>query len=59
MDDTYPANLDTRSRADTAATTEFPAGIYHYHSAQTNYLNSAFYVSDQEVTMDTKGTFTF
>ena len=58
MDGTYPSNLDTNG-GHIAATTDFPAGIYHYHSAKTSYLNSAFYVLKSGSYHGTKGTFTF
>lgn len=58
MDGTYPANLDTNG-GHVAATADFPTGIYHYHSAKTSYLNSAFYVLKSGSYHGTKGTFTF
>ena len=57
-DGTYPANLDAYG-GHTAATTEFPAGLYHYHCSNVNYLNQGVYVLKSGSYYGTKGTFTF
>ena len=57
-DGTYPSNLDANG-GHTGATTEFPTGIYHYHAANTAYLNSRFYVLKSGSYNGTKGTFTY
>jgi hypothetical protein len=57
MDGTYPSNLDTFN-GHTAATTEFPNGIYHYHTRNENYLNTGFYILKNGSYYGTKGTFT-
>ena len=57
-DGTYPTNLDING-GHIAATTEFPAGIYHYHAANTAYLGSRFYILKSGSYYGTKGTFTF
>ena len=53
----YPT-LDTYG-GHTGATQDFPAGIYHYHAANTNYLNSGYYVLKSGSYYGSKGTFTF
>lgn len=58
MDGSYPSNLDANG-GHVGPTTEFPNGIYHYHSAKTSYMSSAFYVLKSGSYHGTKGTFTF
>jgi hypothetical protein len=58
MDGSYPSNLDTNG-GHTAATADFPNGVYHYHSSATNYLNSGYYILKAGSYHGTKGTFTF
>ncbi len=55
-DGTYPSNLDAYN-GHTAATTEFPNGIYHYHTRNENYLNSGYYILKSGSYYGTKGTF--
>jgi hypothetical protein len=57
-DGTYPTNLDANG-GHTAATAEYPNGIYHYHCSNVNYMNSGFYVLKAGSYHGTKGTFTF
>lgn len=57
-DGTYPTNLDANG-GHFGATADFPNGIYHYHSAKTSYMNSAFYILKSGSYHGTKGTFTF
>ncbi len=57
MDGSYPANLDAYN-GHTAATIEFPAGIYHYHTRNENYLNSGYYLLKSGSYYGSKGTFT-
>lgn len=57
-DGTYPNNLDTYN-GHTAATTEFPSGIYHYHTRNENYLNTGYYILKSGSYYGTKGTFVF
>lgn len=56
-DGTYPSNLDAYN-GHTAATTEFPTGIYHYHTRNENYLNTGYYILKSGSYYGTKGTFT-
>jgi hypothetical protein len=56
-DGSYPTNLDAFN-GHTAATTEFPSGIYHYHTRNENYLNTGYYVLKSGSYYGTKGTFT-
>ncbi|GHB76916.1 YHYH protein [Persicitalea jodogahamensis] len=58
MDGSYPSNLDTNG-GHTAATADFPNGVYHYHSSAMNYLNSGYYILKAGSYHGTKGTFTF
>lgn len=55
-DGTYPSNLDAYN-GHTAATTEFPNGIYHYHTRNENYLNTGYYILKSGSYYGTKGTF--
>ncbi|QMW05182.1 YHYH protein [Spirosoma foliorum] len=57
MDGTYPSNLDAYN-GHTAPTTEFPNGIYHYHTRNENYLNTGYYILKSGSYYGTKGTFT-
>lgn len=57
-DGTYPGNLDAYN-GHTAATTEFPNGIYHYHTRNENYLNTGYYILKSGSYFGTKGTFVF
>ncbi len=57
-DGTYPSNLDTNG-GHTAATADYPNGIFHYHCSNVNYMNSGFYVLKAGSYHGTKGTFTF
>jgi hypothetical protein len=57
-DGTYPANLDAYN-GHTAATTEFPSGIYHYHTRNENFLNTGYYILKSGSYYGTKGTFVF
>jgi len=57
MTGTYPSNLDAYN-GHTAATTEFPSGIYHYHTRNENYLNTGYYILKSGSYYGTKGTFT-
>jgi hypothetical protein len=56
-DGTYPNNLDAYN-GHTSATTEFPNGIYHYHTRNENYLNTGYYILKSGSYNGTKGTFT-
>ena len=56
-DGSYPTNLDAYN-GHTAATTEFPNGIYHYHTRSENYLNTGYYILKSGSYYGTKGTFT-
>ena len=56
-DGSYPSNLDIYT-GHTAATTEFPNGIYHYHISNVNYLNTGYYILKSGSYYGTKGTFT-
>lgn len=56
-DGTYPSDLD-EFNGHTAATTEFPNGIYHYHTRNENYLNTGYYILKSGSYYGTKGTFT-
>ncbi|MFP5041730.1 YHYH protein [Parasediminibacterium sp. JCM 36343] len=56
-DGTYPSNLDAYN-GHTGATTEFPNGIYHYHTRNENYLNTGYYILKSGSYYGTKGTFT-
>lgn len=56
-DGSYPTNLDAYN-GHTAATTEFPDGIYHYHTRNENYLNTGYYILKSGSYYGTKGTFT-
>jgi len=56
-DGTYPSDLDAYN-GHTAATTEFPNGIYHYHARNENYLNTGYYILKSGSYYGTKGTFT-
>jgi YHYH protein len=58
MDGSYPKNLDAYN-GHTAATTEFPNGIYHYHVENVNYLNSGYYILKSGSYYGTKGTFVY
>jgi hypothetical protein len=58
MNGTYPTNLDAYN-GHTAATTEFPNGIYHYHIENVNYLNTGYYILKSGSYYGTKGTFVF
>lgn len=42
----------------TGPTQDFPNGIYHYHAANVNYLNSGYFVLKAGSYYGTKGTFT-
>ena len=57
-DGSYPSNLDANG-GHVGATLDYPNGVYHYHSAQTSYLNSRFYILKSGSYHGTKGTFTF
>lgn len=57
-DGTYPSSLDAYN-GHTAATTEFPNGIYHYHARNENYLNTGFYILKSGSYYGSKGTFVF
>lgn len=57
MDGTYPSNLD-EFNGHISATTEFPNGIYHYHTRNENYLNTGYYILKSGSYYGTKGTFT-
>jgi hypothetical protein len=56
-DGTYPSNLD-EFNGHTGPTTEFPNGIYHYHTRNENYLNTGYYILKSGKYYGTKGTFT-
>lgn len=56
-DGTYPSNLDAYN-GHTAPTTEFPNGVYHYHTRNENYLNTGYYILKSGSYYGTKGTFT-
>jgi YHYH protein len=58
MNGTYPTNLDAYN-GHTAATTEFPNGIYHYHIENVNYLNTGYYILKSGSYYGTKGTFVY
>lgn len=58
MDGTYPGNLDANG-GHIGITADFPTAIYHYHAANTAYMNSRFYVLKEGRYNGTKGTFTF
>ncbi len=55
---TYATGLDANG-GHTTNTTEYSAGIYHYHCANVAYMNSIFYVLKAGSYHGTKGTFTF
>ncbi len=57
-DGSYPTDLDSNG-GHTKATAEFTTAIYHYHTANTAYLNSRFYILKSGSYNGTKGTFTF
>ena len=57
MDGSYPSDLDDYN-GHTRATTEFPNGIYHYHTRNENYLNTGYYILKSGKYYGTKGTFT-
>lgn len=57
-DGSYPSDLDAYN-GHTAATTEFPSGIYHYHARNENYLNTGYYILKSGSYYGTKGTFVF
>ncbi len=57
-DGTYPTNLDAYN-GHVSATTEFPAGIYHYHTRNENYLNTGYYILKSGSYYGTKGTFVY
>ena len=57
-DNTYPTGLDIYN-GHFAATTEFPTGVYHYHTENVNYLNSGYYILKSGSYYGTKGTFSF
>jgi len=56
-DGSYPSDLDTYG-GHTKATAEFPNGIYHYHTSNTNYLNTGCYILKSGSYYGSKGTFT-
>lgn len=56
-DGSYPSNLDAYT-GHTAATADFPNGIYHYHIQNVNYLNTGYYILKSGSYYGTKGTFT-
>lgn len=58
MNGTYPSDLDING-GHVGETADYPDGIYHYHSAKTSYLSSAFYILKSGSYHGTKGTFTF
>lgn len=58
MDGSYPSNLDAYN-GHTAATTEFPSGIYHYHTRNENYLNTGYYILKSGSYYGVKGTFVY
>ena len=55
---TYATGLDANG-GHTTSTTQYPAGIYHYHCSNVNYMVSGFYVLKAGSYNGTKGTFTF
>lgn len=55
-DGSYPSDLDIYG-GHTSTTTQFPDGIYHYHSSNVNYLNTGYYVLKEGSYYGTKGTF--
>jgi hypothetical protein len=57
-DGNYPLDLDVNG-GHVGVTADYPNGIYHYHSAQTSYLNSRFYVLKSGSYHGVKGTFTY
>jgi hypothetical protein len=57
-DGTYPSDLDSNG-GHTKTTTEFTKAIYHYHTSNTAYKSSRFYVLKSGSYNGTKGTFTF
>ncbi len=57
-DGTYPTDLDSNG-GHTKVTADFTTAIYHYHTANTAYMNSRFYVLKSGSYHGTKGTFTF
>jgi len=57
-DGTYPTGLDTYN-GHFAVTTEFPNGVYHYHTENVNYLNSGYYILKSGSYNGTVGTFVF
>lgn len=58
MDGTYPTDLDING-GHVSVTADYPSGIYHYHSAKTSYMSSAFYILKSGSYHGAKGTFTF
>jgi len=52
----YPSNLDSNG-GHVGTTAEFSTAIYHYHTANTAYMNSRFYVLKSGSYHGTKGTF--
>ena len=55
-DGSYPSNLDSNG-GHVGTTAEFSTAIYHYHTANTAYMNSRFYVLKSGSYHGTKGTF--
>lgn len=58
MDGSYPSDLD-EFNGHFSTTTEFPSGIYHYHTRNENYLNTGYYILKSGSYYGTKGTFVF
>ncbi len=57
-DGTYPTNLDVNG-GHTGITAEFSTPIYHYHAANSAYLDSRFYILKSGSYHGAKGTFTY
>ncbi|MEQ8416643.1 MAG: YHYH protein [Imperialibacter sp.] len=57
-DGSYPSDLDANG-GHVGTTEEFSTAIYHYHTANTAYMNSRFYILKAGSYHGTKGTFTF
>ena len=57
MNGAYPTDLDDYN-GHTSATTEFPNGIYHYHTRNENYLNTGYYILKSGKYYGTKGKLT-
>lgn len=56
--DSYPSDLDENG-GHFGITADFSEGIYHYHAANTAYMDGRFYVLKAGKYHGTKGTFTF